>query len=68
VLWLIKNVSVGLGDTDGGGVVLIPDLLVSDLLDTSAMTAIIVCNNGTVVFINKTYLDVLGKKKRRGRR
>ncbi|WP_276662347.1 sigma 54-interacting transcriptional regulator, partial [Syntrophomonas wolfei] len=25
--------------------------------------AIIVCNNGTVVFINKTYLDVLGKKK-----
>jgi transcriptional regulator with PAS, ATPase and Fis domain len=46
-----------------GGVVLIPDLLVSDLLDTSAMTAIIVCNNGTVVFINKTYLDVLGKKK-----
>ncbi len=38
-----------------------PGLLVGDVLDTNAMTALIVCKNGTVVFINKTYLDILGK-------
>lgn len=37
-------------------------LLVSDLLDTSAMCALIVCKDGTVKFINKTYLDILEKK------
>ncbi len=37
-------------------------LLVSDLLDVSAMVSIIVCKDGTVRFINKTYLDILGKK------
>lgn len=36
-------------------------LLVRDLLDTNAMTAIIVDNNMKVVYINKTYLDILGK-------
>ena len=39
-----------------------PGLLVSDVLDTNAMTALIVCKNGTVAFINKTYLDILEKK------
>ncbi|MCX5779958.1 MAG: sigma 54-interacting transcriptional regulator, partial [Firmicutes bacterium] len=34
-------------------------LLVSDLLDTNAMTALIVDKNGIVVFMNKTYLGIL---------
>nr|WP_276619933.1 sigma 54-interacting transcriptional regulator [Syntrophomonas wolfei] len=42
--------------------VLDPGLLVSDLLDTNAMTALIVCKDGSVKYINKTYLDILGKK------
>ncbi len=35
-------------------------LLVSDLLDTNAVTAIIVDKDGKVKFANKTYLDILG--------
>lgn len=37
-------------------------LLVSDLLDTNAMTALIVDKNGMVMFMNKTYLDILGSR------
>lgn len=38
-----------------------PELLVRELLDTNAMTAVIVSKDGMVEFINKTYLDILGK-------
>jgi Transcriptional regulator containing PAS, AAA-type ATPase, and DNA-binding domains len=40
---------------------LAPELLVRELLDTNAMTAVIVSKDGMVEFINKTYLDILGK-------
>src|SRR5512137_2579849 len=40
---------------------LVSSLLVSEVLDTNAMTAIIVSKEGTVNFINKTYLDILGQ-------
>ena len=36
-------------------------LLVSDVLDTNAMAAMIVDRNGMVLFMNKTYLDILEK-------
>ncbi|GAB6181911.1 hypothetical protein JCM14036_32300 [Desulfotomaculum defluvii] len=36
-------------------------LLVSDLLDNNAMVAIVLDRNGSVLFINKTYLVILGK-------
>lgn len=39
-----------------------PGLLVNDVLDTNAMTALIVYKNGIVAFINKTYLHILGKE------
>ncbi|MEA4925292.1 MAG: sigma 54-interacting transcriptional regulator [Syntrophomonadaceae bacterium] len=39
-----------------------PELLVREVLDTNAMTAVIVSKDGMVEFINKTYLDILGKK------
>jgi len=38
-----------------------PELLVSEVLDTNAMTALIVSKDGNVQFINKTYLNILGK-------
>lgn len=38
-----------------------PELLVREVLDTNAMTAVIVSKDGTVEFMNKTYLDILGK-------
>ncbi len=39
-----------------------PGLLLSDVLETKTMTALIVCKDGSVRYINKTYLDILGKK------
>lgn len=39
-----------------------PELLVSEMLDTNAMTALIVSKDGIVEFINNTYLHILGKK------
>jgi transcriptional regulator with PAS, ATPase and Fis domain len=41
--------------------VLVSSLLVRDVLDTNEMTALIVSKDGTVTFINKTYLYILGK-------
>ncbi|MBP1761415.1 MAG: modulated sigma54 specific transcriptional regulator, Fis family, partial [Firmicutes bacterium] len=40
---------------------MVSELLVSEVLDTNAMTALIVSKDGTVDFINKTYLYILGK-------
>ncbi|MCX5779957.1 MAG: sigma 54-interacting transcriptional regulator, partial [Firmicutes bacterium] len=37
-----------------------PGLLVSDLLDTAGIVAVIIDLNGIVMFMNKTYLDILG--------
>ncbi|MDD3024065.1 MAG: PAS domain-containing protein, partial [Syntrophomonadaceae bacterium] len=38
-----------------------PGLLVSDLMENSSMSAIVVNYAGMVIFVNSTYLRILGK-------